>query len=133
MPSPLQATPTVHAAFDSVIASSGRLRILTALAVEARLEFVQLRRCTRLTDGNLCTHARRLESAGFVAIEKEFRDRKPVTHVSLTARGREALERHARELLEALRPQPVTPTASPPQPPPHVVTPPSSHEDDWVD
>jgi DNA-binding MarR family transcriptional regulator len=98
MPSSRAAEPP----FDSLIASSGRLRILAALAAGERMEFVELRRCTRLTDGNLCTHARRLESAGFVAIEKEFRDRKPVTHVRLTALGREALERHARELLAAL-------------------------------
>ena len=54
--------------FDSVIASSGRLRILAALAAESRLEFVGLRKRTHLTDGNLATHARRLETAGFVTI-----------------------------------------------------------------
>jgi DNA-binding MarR family transcriptional regulator len=90
------------APFESLIASPGRLRILTALAAEPRLEFVRLRQHTHLTDGNLATHARRLETAGLVSIEKTFRDRKPVTHVRLTDAGRHALERHARELLEAL-------------------------------
>ncbi len=88
--------------FDSVIASSGRLRIMAALASEPQLEFVHLRKRTQLTDGNLCTHTRRLESAGFVSVEKSFRDRKPVTQVRLTSQGRDALERHARELLNAL-------------------------------
>jgi DNA-binding MarR family transcriptional regulator len=87
---------------DCLIASRGRLRILTALASEARIEFVRLRRQTSLTDGNLACHARRLESAGFVAVEKTFNGRKPVTHLRLTANGRSALERHARELLAAL-------------------------------
>jgi DNA-binding MarR family transcriptional regulator len=87
---------------DRLIASSGRLRILTPLAGEARIEFVRLRQQTSLTDGNLACHARRLESAGFVAVEKTFKGRKPVTHLSLTASGRRALERHARELLAAL-------------------------------
>src|SRR5256885_15684406 len=122
-------------AFDSLIASSGRLRILTALAAEPRLEFVQLRRHARLTDGNLCTHARRLESAGFIAIEKEFRDRKPVTHVRLTPQGREALERHARELLAALGTRDDRQPASSPA----IVTPAQpcptdpAIEDDWID
>ena len=102
MPSSSAPVPADAPPFDNLIASTGRLRILAALAAEPRLEFVQLRRRTRLTDGNLCTHARRLESAGFIAIEKEFRARKPVTHVRITPQGREALERHARELLEAL-------------------------------
>src|SRR5882724_11202443 len=98
--------PLADVAFDPVLASSGRLRILTALAGAPGLEFVQLRLQTRLTDGNLCTHARRLEGAGFIAMEKHFRDRKPVTLVRLTSHGREALERHARELLAALQVEP---------------------------
>src|SRR5579862_114089 len=91
--------------FDSLIASSGRLQILTALATEQRMEFVHLRGRTGLTDGNLCTHTRRLEAAGLVRVSKSFRDRKPVTKVELTAGGRAALEHHANQLLEALREQ----------------------------
>ena len=101
-----------HLAFDSLIASRGRLRILTALAAEPRCDFVRLRGLTQLTDGNLATHARRLESAGLVAVQKSFRDRKPVTHMTLTPDGRDALERHARELMTALGMMPAgTPTA----------------------
>src|SRR5947209_10948084 len=97
--------------FDTLIASSGRLRILTALAAEPRMEmnFVQLRRQTGLTDGNLATHTRRLEAAGLVRIDKSFHDRKPVTQVQLTTPGRNALEAHAMQLLKALKPAPTTP------------------------
>src|SRR3954449_8160391 len=70
--------------FDSLVANAGRLRILTALASEDRLEFVRLRRATDLTDGNLSAHAKRLQSAGLVDIEKSFRDGKPVTTFHLT-------------------------------------------------
>jgi DNA-binding MarR family transcriptional regulator len=91
--------------FDSLIASSGRLQILTALAAEQRMEFVHLRGRTGLTDGNLCTHTRRLEAAGLVRVSKSFRDRKPVTQVELTAGGRAALQDHANQLLRALRDQ----------------------------
>jgi DNA-binding MarR family transcriptional regulator len=119
--------------FDSLIASSGRLRILAALATEPRLEFVGLRKRTHLTDGNLCTHTRRLESAGFVAVEKSFRDRKPVTHVRLTAVGRDALERHARELLAVLGMESVrsaAPTFNSAVPAEVAV---ADAEDDWID
>jgi DNA-binding MarR family transcriptional regulator len=113
---------------DHLIASTGRLRILTALAVEARIEFVRLRQQTSLTDGNLACHARRLESAGLVAVEKSFEGRKPVTHLRLTASGRSALERHARELLAALgqqqRPREHESVAVPADAP---------AADDWVD
>ena len=88
--------------FDSLVASPGRLRILTALAEETPQEFVALRRRTELTDGNLSTHAKRLQSAGLVQIRKAFRATKPVTTLELTLAGREALERHARGLLAVL-------------------------------
>jgi DNA-binding MarR family transcriptional regulator len=89
--------------FDSLVANPGRLRILVSLAQEPTQEFVQLRQATKLTDGNLSTHARRLHSAGMLAIEKTFRSGKPVTTLSLTPTGREALESHANDLLAALR------------------------------
>jgi DNA-binding MarR family transcriptional regulator len=97
--------------FDPLVANAGRLRILTALAVEERQEFVSLRRRTQLTDGNLAAHARRLHSAGLIDIDKQFRAGKPVTSYLLTADGRRALEAHARRLVAALssRRLPATP------------------------
>jgi DNA-binding MarR family transcriptional regulator len=89
--------------FDSLVANPGRLRILVSLAQEPTQEFVQLRQATKLTDGNLSTHAKRLHSAGMLAIQKTFRSGKPVTTLSLTPTGREALESHANDLLAALR------------------------------
>ena len=88
--------------FDALVANAGRLTILTELAVEERQEFVDLRRRTRLTDGNLAAHARRLQSAGLIDIDKQFRDGKPVTTYLLTIEGRKALESHARRLFAAI-------------------------------
>lgn len=88
--------------FDALVANAGRLNILTALAVEQNQEFVELRRRTALTDGNLACHARRLAAAGLIDIQKSFRDGKPVTRLSLTVAGREALEAHARRVLAAI-------------------------------
>ena len=110
--------------FDALVANPGRLRILTALAATPRQPFVQLRRQTGLTDGNLCTHARRLESAGFIAIEKSFDAGKPLTTLQLTPRGRDALAAHAHALLRCLE-APVTPVTDAPADDDYV--------DDWVD
>ena len=88
--------------FDALVANAGRLNILTALAVEERQEFVQLRQRTALTDGNLACHARRLATAGLIEINKSFRDGKPVTSMTLTTAGRSALEAHARRVLAAI-------------------------------
>lgn len=87
---------------EALVANPGRLKILTALCVEDRQEFVPLRKRTNLTDGNLASHARRLQSGGLIDIDKSFRDGKPVTRMVLTTAGRTALEAHARKLLAAL-------------------------------
>lgn len=90
--------------FCPVVVNPGRLEILTALAGGAgqQLEFVPLRRLTRLTDGNLASHAKRLQSAGLIDVGKQFRDGKPVTRFTLTSAGRAALESHLARLLAAV-------------------------------
>ena len=98
--------------FDPLIANAGRLRILTALAVEERQEFVHLRKSTALTDGNLASHAKRLQSGGMILIDKQFREGKPVTHITLTAEGRRALEAHARRVIAAVSHRRLAPTSA---------------------
>jgi DNA-binding transcriptional ArsR family regulator len=89
-------------AFDSLVANDGRLRILAALAAEDGLEFVRLRQVTELTDGNLSAHAKRLQSGGLVAIQKQFREGKPVTTIYLTDDGRQRLRAHVQALVAAV-------------------------------
>lgn len=121
-------------ALDSLIANPGRLRILTALAQVERQEFVQLRSITRMTDGNLATHARRLHSAGMLDIDKSFRDGKPVTTFTLTPQGREALESHVTSLMRALQPADVEPAKSEPKSPqPTPISTVQVDESDWID
>jgi DNA-binding MarR family transcriptional regulator len=114
-------------AFDALVANPGRLRILTALAgaSASRRPFVELRRQTGLTDGNLATHARRLQSAGFIAIEKSIESGKPLTTMHLTSRGRDALASHARELLRLIEPTTETDVV--------LLEDHSDDDDDWVD
>jgi DNA-binding MarR family transcriptional regulator len=111
-------------ALDSIVANPGRLRILTSLATEPSQEFVRLRQRTRLTDGNLSTHARRLQNAGLLAIDKSFREGKPVTTITLTTEGRRALESHVRDLMQALNFVPAAPVSM------QAV---STPEEEWVD
>ena len=105
---------------DPLVANPGRLCILAALASDPRQPFVQLRNQTGLTDGNLATHARRLHSAGLIAIEKSITRGKPLTTLHLTPQGRAALSSHVQSLTQALQPQPAEISAV-------------TAEDDWVD
>lgn len=119
--------------FDPLIANAGRLRILTALAVEERQEFVHLRKSTALTDGNLASHAKRLQSGGLIEIEKQFRDGKPVTHLRLTSEGRRALEAHARKLVAAISHRRLAINSTTIDATAQQVTEPASHVEEWVD
>ena len=78
--------PLIHERF--------RLGIVSALAVNERMSFNDLKKLMRATDGNLSVHARRLEEAGYIACEKSFAGRVPRTEYRLTAAGRKALERY---------------------------------------
>ena len=113
-----------------MVTSPGRLRILTALAAQPRRPFVELRRVTGLTDGNLATHARRLAAAGFVSIEKSVEAGKPLTTLHLTVAGRNALADHAQKLLAALEASSESPA---PEQQEFVSTTPAHAADDWVD
>ena len=85
--------------FDAVIHERVRLAIVAALAATPEMSFSELKAALAVTDGNLSAHARALEDAGYVAVRKTFRERKPHTSLRLTRSGRAAFLRY----LEALR------------------------------
>ena len=89
---------------DALIVNAGRLRILTSLAACNPQDFVNLRSTTRLTDGNLAAHARRLESAGLLQIDKSFRQGKPITTFTLTDQGRQRLVHYVNALVASIQP-----------------------------
>jgi DNA-binding MarR family transcriptional regulator len=71
-----------------------RLGIVSALAVNESLSFVDLKAALGATDGNLSVHARRLEDAGYIVCVKSFAGRTPRSDYKLTAAGRRALEKY---------------------------------------
>jgi DNA-binding MarR family transcriptional regulator len=83
-------TPEPYLQLDRVIHEPGRLAIMSVLAASPDLSFTDLRNTLGMTDGNLTTHMRTLQEAGYVSIAKSFRNRRPLTTASLTAAGRRA-------------------------------------------
>ena len=91
---------------DRLIHERLRLGIISALAVNERLTFNDLKRLLQTTDGNLSVHARKLEEAQYVACDKSFEGRIPRTEYRLTAAGRRALEKylvHMESIIKAVR------------------------------
>ena len=75
---------------DRVIHEKGRLAIMSMLAASPDLSFTDMRDALSMTDGNLTTHIRTLQEAGYVAVSKSFKNRRPLTTCSLTPAGRKA-------------------------------------------
>ena len=91
---------------DRLIHERLRLGIVSALAVNERLTFNDLKRLLQTTDGNLSVHARKLEDAQYVACDKTFEARIPRTEYRLTAAGRRAFEKylsHMESIIKAVR------------------------------
>lgn len=103
----LQATSGEAAAssleLDRLIHERMRLAIVSALAVAPSLTFAELKQILGTTDGNLSVHARKLEDAGYVTVEKSFAGRVPRTAYTLTQAGRGALERYVGHMEDLIR------------------------------
>jgi DNA-binding MarR family transcriptional regulator len=99
-----QTDPELHplADIDQVIHASARLMVLTYLYVVESADFVFLKNMTGLTWGNLSTHLTKLEEAGYIAINKGFKGKKPHTTISLTKQGRTAFREYKKSLQQVL-------------------------------
>lgn len=75
---------------DRVIHEKGRLAIMSLLAATPELAFTELRDSLGMTDGNVTTHIRTLQEAGYIAVAKSYQNNRPLTTCSLTAAGRKA-------------------------------------------
>jgi DNA-binding MarR family transcriptional regulator len=105
-PAPVRKEPAKATDLDGLIHERTRLAIVSALAVNARLTFNDLKQLLDTTDGNLSVHARKLEDAGYISCTKSFEDRRPKTEYELTAAGKRSLQRyldHMERLIKATR------------------------------
>ena len=86
---------------DPVIHAPARLRIVATLAALPdgdELSFTRLQDILALTPGNLITHLRKLEDAGYVSTEKTGNGTAGKTTVALTGQGRKALDDYTQAL-----------------------------------
>ena len=79
---------------DKTIHERGRLSIMTLLAARADWSFQDLKAELQMSDGNLITHLRTLQDAGFITLSKLTTDTRPHTTCALTPAGRHAFSRY---------------------------------------
>ncbi|HTL16780.1 MAG TPA: transcriptional regulator [Patescibacteria group bacterium] len=93
--------PETFFQLDRVIHEKGRLAIMSMLAATPELSFTEMRDSLKMTDGNITTHIRTLQEAGYVSVTKSFQNNRPLTTCSLTSAGRKAFTNYI-NLLEKI-------------------------------
>jgi DNA-binding MarR family transcriptional regulator len=86
---------------DRVIHEKGRMAIMSLLAASPEMSFTELRDTLEMTDGNVTTHIRTLQEAGYIAVAKSYHNNRPLTTLTLTAPGRKAFTNYI-NLLEQI-------------------------------
>ena len=90
------------AALNGLLEHRVRLAVCVLLSKHDAMSFSRLKQVLGETDGSLGTHLRKLEDAGYLAIEKTYRGRRPVTWYELTAAGRTSLRAHVDNLMRLI-------------------------------
>ena len=88
---------------DRVIHEKGRLAIMSMLAASPELSFTEMRDTLSMTDGNITTHLRTLQEAGYLSITKSFQNNRPLTTCALTAAGKKAFAGYINLLEQIIR------------------------------
>ena len=90
---------------DPVIHAESRLRAIATLnevGERNRIAFTKLQKILDMTAGNLSTHLRKLEDAGYITVSKTIEGRTPATFVTITPAGTAAYVAYRKALHELL-------------------------------
>ena len=83
---------------DRLIHEPARLKIVALLYVLDSADFTFLMSQTGMTWGNLSSHMTKLEEAGYLAVEKTFKGKRPNTMLKLTDKGRQAFQTYRQQM-----------------------------------
>jgi len=87
---------------DPVLHSQLRLAIVSILLSVEEAEFVYLKQQTQATSGNLSLQLEKLRAAGYIVIEKGYKNKYPVTTCKISAAGINAFEMYTNAIKEYL-------------------------------
>lgn len=90
---------------DPLLHSQLRLAIVSLLVSVKEAEFTFLKEKTNATAGNLSVQLQKLKDAGYIDIEKKFKDNYPQTICKITPQGVHAFETYFKNIQEYLKPK----------------------------
>ena len=87
---------------DPLLHSELRLAVMSILAGVDEADFTHLKRQTGATSGNLSVQIDKLNTAGYITMEKGFKGKMPRTTFRITPAGQEAFGKYVEALKEYL-------------------------------
>ncbi|MFM7100088.1 MAG: transcriptional regulator [Verrucomicrobiota bacterium] len=95
--------PETYFQLDRVIHERSRLALVSLLAASEPLSFTDLRDTLGMSDGNLTTHLRTLEEAGYLTVARHAGETRRHTDFRLSPAGRTAFEAYLQQLEQIVR------------------------------
>jgi len=89
---------------DPVLHSQLRLAVVSLLIGAEVAEFTWIKEQTGATAGNLSIQITKLKEAGYIVVEKKFRNNYPQTLCKITLLGREKFSEYVKDLKDYLNP-----------------------------
>jgi predicted transcriptional regulator len=87
---------------DPILHSQLRLAIMSLLIGVKEAEFTFIKEKTNSTAGNLSVQIQKLKDAGYIEVNKKFKDNYPLTTCKITAKGIQAFEDYVKALQQYL-------------------------------
>lgn len=83
---------------DPILHSQLRLAVISLLVSVKEAEFTYLKEETNSTAGNLSVQIQKLKEAGYIEVEKKFKDNYPQTICKITPAGIKAFEEYVKNI-----------------------------------
>jgi predicted transcriptional regulator len=90
---------------DPILHSQLRLAVMSLLMSVKEAEFNYLKEKTASTAGNLSIQLNKLKEAGYISVEKSFKNNYPLTSCKVTAKGIKAFEKYISDLKQYIDPK----------------------------
>lgn len=90
---------------DPILHSQLRLSIVSILMAVEEANFSFIKESTKAAAGNISIQIKKLQEAGYIKVEKTFRNNYPNTTASITSKGIEAFETYVNDLKKYIEPK----------------------------
>lgn len=87
---------------NPLLHSQLRLAVMSILMNCEQASFVYIKKLTQATAGNLSVQLEKLQTAGYITVDKSFDGKKPLTTCCVTDIGRKAFEEYVNTLRDYL-------------------------------